>query len=272
MTLRSGKLSCPSKYFLILIAIFFLGCAVTGPGGRKSLIFIGTDTEVNIGKSMDNSIRKDNRILSDTLWQKYISEIGQKIVSVCDRNDLQYHFAIVDSNIVNAFATPGGYLYFYSGLLRQMDNEAELAAVVAHEISHVVARHGIKRLQATIGVSLAGQIVFGKNPGVLEQVTNIGLGLTFAGYSRANENEADNLGIQYMTKAGYDPKATLTMFKKLALLSKDNPDFFEKLSMSHPDTQERIRRSETLIDSLQPLSSNLHLFHEKYGIMKSRLH
>jgi predicted Zn-dependent protease len=264
----------PLNYFffigVIAIAIC-IGCAVTGPKGQKSVILIGTATELSIGAGMDSTIRVENRILRDDAWQEYINQIGNKIVAVCDRKDLEYHFAIIDSNVVNAFATPGGYLFFYTGLLKQMDNEGELAAVVSHEISHVVARHGIKRLQAAMGVSLLEQLVFGKESGALQQAVNVGLGLTFASYSRANENEADNFGIQYMVKAGYDPNAAITMFKKLASLSGSDPSFFEELSMDHPDTQERIRNSESLIKSLETLPSELQLYSGKYRIMKARL-
>ena len=256
---------------LSLLLLLLFGCAVTGPGGKTSLIFIGTETEVSIGAGMDSTIRKENPVLRDTLWQQYLDGIGQKIIAVSDRKDLDYHFAVIDSNIVNAFATPGGYVFVYTGLLKQMDNESELGAVLAHEISHVVARHGIKRLQAAMGVSLAEQLVFGKNPGIMAQAVNIGLGLTFAEYSRENENEADNYGIQYMIKAGYDPQASITMFEKLAAMSQGDPNFFEKLSASHPQTQERIQKSRDLIDSLRPLPSGIQLYQQKYRSMKSRL-
>ncbi|SYZ73663.1 Peptidase M48 Ste24p [Candidatus Zixiibacteriota bacterium] len=253
------------------LIIILAGCAVTGPGGKTSLIFIGTDQEVAIGDEMDSSIQAENRILKDTLWQQYVNTIGQKIVAGCDRKDLTYHFAIIDTNLVNAFATPGGYVFLYTGLLKQMDNEAELAAVMAHEISHVVARHGIKRLQAAMGVSILEQLVFGNDPGALKAAVNVGMGLTFASYSRENENEADSYGIQYMIKAGYDPSGAITMFEKLAAMSQGDPNFFEKLSMDHPETQDRISKSKALIESLKPLPANLNTYTQKYRIMRSRL-
>ncbi len=255
----------------VILILILAGCAVTGPGGKTSLIFIGTEQEVSIGNEMDASIRAENRFLNDPLWQEYVDNIGRKIVNVCDRKDLTYHFAVIDSNMVNAFATPGGNIFLYTGLLKQMDSEAELAAVMSHEISHVVARHGIKRLQAAMGVSILEQLVFGNDPGALKVAVDVGLGLTFASYSRENENEADNFGIQYMTKAGYDPKGAITMFEKLASMSQGDPNFFEKLSMSHPETQERISNSKALIESLKPLPANLSTFSQKYRMMRSRL-
>lgn len=254
-----------------VLAIAVINCAVTGPGGKKSLIFIGTDTEISIGAGMDSTVRKDNPILRDTVWQNYLNGIGQKIASSCDRRDIEYHFAVIDSDIVNAFAAPGGYIFVYTGLLKTMDNEGELAAVLAHEISHIVARHSIKQLQAAMGVSLVEQLVFGKDANALQSAINIGLGLAFAGYSRADENEADNYGIQYMVRAGYNPEAAITMFEKLAAMSSETTNIFEKLSASHPDTQERIQKSKALIDSMKPLPQGLQTYPQKYKIMKSRL-
>ncbi len=253
------------------LAFVFSGCAVTGPGGKTSLIFVDTGTEISIGEEMNTAIHKENRILQDDLWQEYVNNIGQKIVGVCDRKDLEYHFTVIDSNIVNAFATPGGYLFFYTGLLKIMENEAELAAVISHEVSHVVARHSVKRLQAAMGVSLLEQLVFGQSADALKAAVNIGVGLSFASYSRADENEADNYGIQYMTKAGYNPEGAITMFEKLASISQGDPNFFEKLSMSHPDTQERIAKSKALIQSMKPLPPGLGVNANKYKIMRARL-
>jgi predicted Zn-dependent protease len=262
--------NCVRLSFCLLLLIV-LACATTGPGGKKSLIFIGADTEQSIGHEMDSTVRIENRILNDAQWQEYVTRIGNSIVAVCDRKDIEYHFAIIDSNMVNAFAAPGGYVYFYTGLLKSMDNEAEFAAVAAHEISHLVGRHSIKRLQTTMGVSLLEQLVFGQNADALTAAVNVGLGLAFAAYSRSDESEADNFGIQYMIKAGYDPNAAVTMFEKLATMSQGDPSFFEKLSMSHPDTKDRIDKSKALINSLKPLPSELKLGAEKYKTMRTRL-
>jgi predicted Zn-dependent protease len=254
-----------------VVLLLALGCAVTGPGGKKSFILIGSDTEASIGQDMDQTVRQQNRILQDTLWQKYVSDIGQKIVEVCDRKDISYHFAVIDSNMVNAFAAPGGYIYLYTGLLKTMDNEAELASVIAHEVSHVVGRHSVKRLQAAMGVSLVEQLVFGQSSEAMRAVVNIGMGLAFASYSRSDENEADNFGIQYMVRAGYNPEAAVTMFEKLASMSDGSPSFFESLTMSHPDTQERIANSRALIEQMKPLPTNLAFGRETYQRLKSRL-
>lgn len=258
---------------ILVVVALLISCATTGPGGKQSLIIIPTSQEVSIGEGMAQQVEEQEKVLPDSAWQSYITEIGTRIVAVCDRKDIDYHFTVIESDVVNAFAAPGGYVYFYTGLLRSMDNEAELAAVMAHEISHVVARHGIKRLQASLGVALAYELVFGKKQSeVLATAVNVGMGLAFADYSRDNEREADNFGIYYMVKAGYDPQGAIGMFEQLAKLGDaGSSNIFEKLARSHPETQERIQNARDEIKQMQPLPSGLVLNQDRYQQMVKRL-
>ncbi|UCD64410.1 MAG: M48 family metalloprotease, partial [Candidatus Zixiibacteriota bacterium] len=240
---------------LMSLLALLLSCATTGPGGKQSFIIIPTSQEVSIGAGMAQQVEETEKLLEDSLWQDYLNEVGQKIAAVSDRKDIEYHFKVIESDQINAFAAPGGYIYFYTGLLREMDNEAEMAAVVAHEISHVVGRHSIKRLQAALGVAAAYQLVFGEEGAsdVLNAAIGIGMGMLFADYSRDNEREADQYGIIYMTKAGYNPMGALGMFEKLAALGGGGEySVFEKLAASHPATQERIANAKTQIAGMQP--------------------
>jgi predicted Zn-dependent protease len=145
MVFSTHKLSI---VLLLATAALLLSCATTGPGGKKSFVVIPTSQEVAIGAGMAEEVEKTQKVLRDSSWQTYLNEVGQKIVTVCDRTDIEYRFTVIESDQINAFAAPGGFIYFYTGLLSRMENEAEMAAVMAHEISHVVARHGVKRLQA----------------------------------------------------------------------------------------------------------------------------
>ncbi len=256
---------------VVAILLLIIACATTGPGGKKSLILIGTETEVSLGMQMNEQVRQENKILADTVWQNYVTGIGQKIVAVCDRKDITYQFAVIESDQINAFAAPGGYIFFYTGLLKTMENEAELAAVMAHEISHVVARHGIKRMQTAMGVNLVQQLILGDQGEALNAAVGIGMGLLFADYSRDDENEADNYGVIYMTRAGYNPEACLTMFEKISSQSDGSANFFEKLTRSHPETQERISHVRGQIQGMSPLPQNLTLGTDKYRQMKGRL-
>ncbi len=271
LTLLSMRV-CVAVAAALLLILF--GCTTTGPGGEESLILIPTGQEVAIGRGMAEQVRQQETILADSTWQAYLNEIGQKLVRVSDRSNLDYHFTVIESDQVNAFAAPGGFIYFYTGLLKQMDSEAELAAVVAHEISHVVARHGVRRLQQALGAALAYQLIFGEDGAgeAMDIAINVGMNLVFADYSREAEREADRYGILYMVKAGYDPRGALQMFQTLAELGGAEYDnVFEGLTASHPETQERIERAREQIEQLKPLSSGLVVGHEKYQRMLSRL-
>lgn len=262
------------KISLVPILLLFLSCATTGPGGKQSLIFIPEGQEIAVGQGMAEQVEQTEKILDDIVWQNYINEVGQKIVNVCDRQKLNYQFKVIESDQINAFAAPGGFVYFYTGLLKKMDNEAELAAVMAHEISHVVGRHGIKRMQALMGVQVAYELVFGSEGSsseALDAAIGIGMNLTFAGYSRDNEREADAYGVHYMVLAGYDPHGAVTMFQKLAEMGGSGQNVFEQLVSTHPDSQERITNAQNAIFQLQPLPSNLTDGTQMYQQMRARL-
>lgn len=259
---------------LLFCATFLLtSCATTGPGGQKSVILISDEQEVALGKDIDAQVRQENKLLPDSLWQAYLAEVGHKIVAVCDRPNLDYQFHVIESDQVNAFAIPGGYLYFYTGILEMMDNEAQLAAVMAHEVSHVVARHSVKTLQAAYGGIVLIQIALGeRSQELIGQVAQTVLGLALTGYGRNNELEADKFGVYYMVQAGYNPEGAVEMFTKLSELSGEGDrGFFENLTASHPETQERISKIREQINQMSPSVKNLPEYEERYRAMKRRL-
>lgn len=270
------KLSSP-RIFLTAITILCLAvvgaCVTTGPGGKKSFMLIGSGEESSIGAEMNQQILAESKLLDDSLWQNYIDEVGQRIVEICDRKDIEYHFAVIESEQVNAFALPGGYLYFYTGLLRLMDDEAQLASVVSHEVSHVVARHGMKRLQSALIAQIGYEVVLGgsKNSDFVNIASGIGLSLVFSGYSRSAEREADRFGIHYLRQSGYDPNGAIGMFEHLAAAGDRNPNAFEKLVSSHPQTKERIRLAHSQIAEMGELGNDLRKNEERYQKMLTRL-
>lgn len=267
-----NKKSFPIFFSLILSAtILISSCATTGPGGKQSFIIFPVEQEVSIGAGMAEELEKTEKFLPDQEWQDYINRVGQKIVAVSDRKDIEYHFKVIESDQINAFAAPGGFVYFYSGLLREMDNESEMAAVMAHEISHVVARHSVRNIQAALGVSMAYELVFGDEDNkVRDLAIGVGMNLLFAKYSRDYEREADSYGIQYMVKAGYNPNGAVTMFQKLAELGgSGGSGIFEAFS-THPESQERIANAKSQIANMQPLSSSLTTGTTYYQQMRSR--
>jgi predicted Zn-dependent protease len=258
----------------LALTTLIAACATTGPGGKKSFILISDAQEVALGHQVDEEVRANNTLLPDSVWQDYLTEVGEKIVAVCDRPNLDYKFHVIDSDQINAFATPGGFIYFYTGILRMMDNEAELAAVMAHEISHVVGRHSVKTLQAAYGGLIALDLALGdKSEGAAGQLAGAVLGVALTGYGRSNELEADEFGLYYMRKAGYNPYGSKTMFTKLAELSGDRGDrnWFENLTASHPETQERISKIDAQIAAMPGSVEQLPYFEERYQLMKQRL-
>ena len=255
--------------FPILI-ILILACVTTGPGGKKSLILIPTATEVDIGKEVAHDVESTEKVLKNPTVQNYVNRVGQKIVKVCDRKDIKYSFKVLDSEEINAFACPGGFIYIYKGLLKTMDNKAQLAAVLAHEVGHVVARHSIKRLQAMYGYAIVMEVALGDKMGkTARQMVDAATGLILLGYGRENEYEADNYGILYEKKAGYNPKGMIQLFEKFKKMEGRPPSSFEKLLSSHPPAGDRIKNGNKQIKKIG--GTNLPYYTDEYTAIKALL-
>lgn len=188
-----------------LLAFMLTSCATTGPGGKKSLIFIGTGTEVSMGKQAEKQVLAQSKTLSDTAWQNYVTRVGQSLARHSARKDVLYSFTVLDSKDINAFALPGGPLYIYTGLLKLMDDESELAAVLGHEIGHVDGRHAVRQMQPVIGLSAIEALAFGDKSSAAQQALNMVLGIALTGYGRGHELEADQFGLKYMSRARIRP-------------------------------------------------------------------
>lgn len=261
-----------SIFVSLALLLLVVACVTTGPGGKKSVVLMSSDQELQIGEAMAKEVAQTEKRLADEAWQKYLNDVGQKIVTVCDRRDIEYHFTVIESDELNAFAAPGGHVYFYTGLLKAMENEGEMASVLAHEISHVVARHSVKRIQTAMGAAMAYRLIFGDGGSeAMNAAISVGMGLLMAGYSRDAEREADQYGIMYMKAAGFDPKAAITMFEKLAAAGGGGQGgVFESMTSSHPDTRERIANAQAEIAQLGSIAG-LALNQAKYREMKARL-
>jgi beta-barrel assembly-enhancing protease len=264
-----------TKSAAVLMMVIFLllfNCATTGPGGKTSLILISTSDEVSIGQSMSKEVESQNKVIADPVVENYINGLGQKLAGVSDRTDLQYHFKVLDSKDINAFACPGGFIYVYSGLLKTIDNEAQLASVMAHEIGHVVARHSVKRLQQVLGIQVLLSIALGQSSEIIQQAVSTGVGVILQGYSRDNEYEADYDGALYMTNAGYNPQGMIQLFQKLVEMEKGgNTTALDKLFESHPPTTDRITRVQEEIQSFNLGAKPLVYGQEEYQKIKARL-
>ncbi|MCP4728361.1 MAG: M48 family metalloprotease, partial [bacterium] len=235
------------RYSILLIFMAFM-YVFSGCGAN----IFSSDQEVNMGLEFSKEIENQVKMLDNDEWQDYINEVGNSIVGVCDRQDIEYTIKIVDdSSTVNAFALPGGFVYLYSGLLIKADNEAEIAGVIAHEIGHIVGRHGMKKLTSIYGYQLVISLALGTDSRQLERmVADVIVGAGMLKYGRQNEFEADRYGINYTYAAGYDPDGLVTFFEKLGELHNSEPTALEKMLSTHPMPKDRISNARTLITNL----------------------
>ena len=260
------------RLLLVLLLLALVGCVTTGPKGKKSLILISTSEEVEIGKQVAADVESKEKVLNDPTVQSYVNRIGQNVVKVCDRNDLNYTFKVLDSDEINTFACPGGFIYIYKGLMKTMDNEAQLARVLGHEVAHVVARHSVKKLQQIYGVGLLIQVALGDKSETVQQLVGAAAGVILLGYGRDNEFEADEYGTLYEGKAGHNPDGMAQLLGKFKALEQNPPNTLEKLLSTHPPTSERIAKVKAYIPKeFGEGAKNLPYGESEYAAIKARL-
>ncbi len=259
---------------LIIASISFSSCE-DGVNINNINIFT-TDDDVQLGKDLDTQIAgnpQEYPIYNNTDWQNYVNSIRDEIVKskyIEYKDKFPYKMTLINSKTVNAFATPGGYIYIYTGLLKFIDNEATLAAIIAHEIAHAERRHATKRLTKQYGVSLMLDIVLGTNSDALTEIgANLVTGLGFLWNSREDEYEADEYSFNYLLNSKYYPGASTYFFDKI---KNANQSSIEELLSTHPMDQKRIDAINKFItdNKVQPASES-NLFGTKYSQMKSIL-
>ena len=212
--------------------------------GKEDIIFVSTEKEINIGRNIAENIEKnpDIELDPDPLMTKRVRDVGKRIASVSDRKEVDYTFSVIDEDEVNAFALPGGYIFIFRGLMERIDNDDELASVIAHEMAHVVARHSIKRLQGGIGYNILQLLMVAARAGGREASRiNEAFGQLVMSYSRDDEILADKLAIKYLKKAGFDPEAMIDFLKKLQEVHREGPIRPYHSYRSHPHIADRIR-------------------------------
>jgi len=221
---------------------------------KGSINFVSIDREIALGRDLAQQVEQEQRLLNDTLINEYVNRVGQNIVRNSDAK-VPFTIKVIDSDQINAFALPGGFFYVNSGLILAADDEAELAGVMAHEIAHVAARHGTKQqskgqlinFAALPLIFVGGPVGFG-----IQQAANLLVPITFLGFSRSMEEEADYLGVQYLYKTGYDPSAMVRFFEKLQAKEKAKPGSISRLFSTHPPTGNRIQKVEEAITTVLP--------------------
>lgn len=253
-------------------------------GGKKDVDAIGNrkvggldwysiETDIKIGKSYAQQLEASMKMIKDPVVNEYVNRIGQNLVRNSDAK-VPFTIKVVDADEVNAMALPGGFFYVNSGLILAADDEAELAAVMAHEIAHVALRHGTRgQTRADIANIMTIPLIFvGGGIGyAARQAAGIGLPLTFLKFSRGFEAEADYFGLQYMYHAGYDPNAFVTIFEKLQALDKKKPGALSKAFSTHPQTPDRIQKSQEEIAKVLPARDQYIETTSEFNDVKARL-
>lgn len=225
---------------VVMVTLMTVGCGSAGGGGDFNLISL--EEEWQLGQQLSQEIARQVRINNDPALNSYVRSMGQRIVAQTNMANLPWNFYVVDDPSINAFAVPGGHVYVHTGLIANSDNASELAGVMAHEISHVLARHSTEQISRQYGLQMLAGVVLGQNPGQLAQIAAsiVGTG-AMARFSREAEREADELGIQAMHRAGYNPLGMATMFEELLEHRKSSPGRIEQFFSTHPVTEERVR-------------------------------
>ena len=207
--------------------------------------------EIQMGASYAAEINSKLPLVHDPDVNAYLNRLGDSLARVADARNLEWHFYVVDSKEVNAFAVPGGYVYVNRGLIERFNKMDQLASVLGHEIGHVTQRHSIKQQAKAQGTSLGvtlGCVLTGicNAPGV-GGLVNVGAGAMMAGFSRSDEAEADRVGLDYVVRAGIDPRGMPETFEILMAERKERPEGLESFFLTHPLEEDRIRQARALI-------------------------
>lgn len=249
-----GRMIFFKLFFLSLISIFIASCITTEYNvatHKEDIFFYSTDREVALGENLSRQISKELKISQNPFYIQRVNNVGKKIAQVCNRKELNYYFYVVaktDKDDKNAFSLPGGYVYINESLLEILENDDELAFVLAHEVGHIVARHSIKKLQAALGYNLLmlATIPAEKSP-QFYQGLSLALAQIMAAYSRQDEFTADELAVKYTKLAGFDPSAGIEVLEKLYAHHKKErsrpPTYFR----THPYIVQRIKHIKATV-------------------------
>ena len=243
------------RWWLVVVALVLGSCATNPATGRREISLMSESQEIAIGKEQDALIRKEMGVYNDPELQQYVQTIGLGMAKISERPNLPWSFAVVDQPAINAFALPGGYIYITRGILPFLDNEAELAGVLGHEIGHVTARHSAQQytraVGGTVGLAALGIFVPGARP--FGDIAGQGLAVLFLKYGRDDELQADGLGARYAVRQNWDPADVPGMLSTLGRLaeadgsSKGVPNFLS----THPEPLARVKEIAPQVEMLR---------------------
>ena len=258
---------------------YVFGCAIDPVTGKQQLMLVSEDTEIQIDKQYAPiQISADFGEAQDSQLNRYVSEVGNKMAAKSHRAHMPYSFRVVNATYVNAYAFPGGTIAATRGIMLELDNEAELAALLGHELGHVNARHSAEQMskgQLTQAVVGLGSVLVGTQSAALGdlagQLGQISAGALLAKYSRDNEREADALGIQYMVGAGYGSKGFVGLMEMLSSMSKHKSTTVDLLFATHPMSQERYDTAIQTANTKYKSALKEPLYRERYMDHTARL-
>src|SRR5215475_287830 len=240
---------------------------------KGSINFISIDKEIAMGRQLAAEVERQVKLIDDPAINEYVNRVGQNLVRNSDAK-VPFTINVVESDEINAFALPGGFFYVNSGLILAADEEAELAGVMAHEIGHVAARHGTEQYSKGDLVNFASiPLIFMGGVGgfAIRQAAGFLIPMQFLQFSRADESEADYLGLQYMYKAGYDPTATVSFFEKLQAKESAKPGSVSKMFSTHPPTGDRIEKDKKNIELILPSREQYVVTTSEFNRVKGQL-
>ncbi|HVP50516.1 MAG TPA: M48 family metalloprotease [Terriglobales bacterium] len=242
-------------------------------GGKGLGNWYSIEHEIRMGKQYAMQVEQSAKLVQDPVVNEYVNRIGQNLVRNSDAK-VPFTIKVIDSDEINAFALPGGFFYVNSGLVLAADNESELAGVMAHEISHVCARHATRqmtRAQLANFASIPLIFVGGGIGYAVSSAASLALPLTFLSFSRGFEAEADYLGVEYMYKTGYDPESFIAFFEKIQAKEKKKPGSLAKAFATHPQTPDRIAKSQEEINHILPPRPEYVVDTSEFQEVKARL-
>ena len=252
--------------------IFFTGCAIDPVTGKQQLMMVSQQQEIGIDKQQSPfQFSSDYGITKDAGINQYISDVGKRLLPGVHRSDMPYTFQCVNATYINAYAFPGGTIAVTRGILLKLDNEAQLAALLGHELGHVNARHSAEQVSKGQLSSLlvAGLSIVASTQGsglddLTQQLGMLGQGLFLSKYSRDNEREADSLGNEYMVKAGYPSKGFVGLMEMLDSLHKEKPSSAQILFSTHPMSTERLTSAVQREKGIYQYSKDSSLNRDRY--------
>jgi predicted Zn-dependent protease len=220
-------------------AMLMNGCARNPVTGKKEVVLMSEEQEIQMGKDADPQVIAQFGLYNDNNMQQYIQQIGQQMVAVSHRKNIKYEFKVIDADFINAFALPGGYVYFTRGIMAYFNNEAEFAGVLGHEIGHITARHSIaqQRNQLFGQLGMIAGLVIAPNLAPFAETAAQGLQLLFLKFDRDAERQSDALGVEYSSKLGYDAREMAGFFSTLK--SKEGEAALPEFLSTHPDPGNR---------------------------------